>query len=155
VIIKTSDITLIEPLYREYLTATAGLFVTSDLDAWFASAMKNLNRYAGGDNRHAFVLKPEKEMIGFALVNRHLRFNDDGHAVAEFFIRKEHERNGYGRTLAEAVFKAFPGNWEVAVSSRNAPALFFWRNVVAGYTGNRFFEQEIPAFSGKIICLIT
>ena len=94
------------------------------------------------------ILKESEIIIGFALVNKHLRFNHDGFAIAEFYIQKDHERNGCGRRLAEYVFAQFPGNWEVAVSLKNNSALAFWKQVVSSYTYGKFIEKKTCSFSG-------
>ena len=60
----------------------------NDRVAWCEKALKNLQRYSVEDYRHIYILKESNVLIGFAIVNKHLRFNDDGFAVAEFYIQK-------------------------------------------------------------------
>ncbi|MBU1340564.1 MAG: GNAT family N-acetyltransferase [Proteobacteria bacterium] len=110
--------------------------------------MKNLHLYLTTEGRHIFILKKSDAVIGFALVNKHLRFNTDGFSVAEFYIQKKYERKGYGRRLAEHVFEEFKGEWEVAVTKKNKPALVFWGQVVPSYTKGEFLKKQKASFSG-------
>jgi GNAT superfamily N-acetyltransferase len=55
--------------------------------------------------------------------------------VAEFFVLRRHRTRGVGRAAAEAVWRRFPGEWEVRVMEGNEPALAFWTATIAGFTG--------------------
>lgn len=135
-------------MYIEYLNYMSRFFDIHNHDLWCQGAIKNLERYSMADDRHIYVLKKLNIVIGFALVNKHLRFNSDGFAVAEFYIQKNHEKKGYGRRLAEHVFAEWPGKWEVAVSARNTRALAFWEQVLSSYTDNSFIKKRNASFSG-------
>ena len=113
-IIKQKSIDKIKPIFKEYLNYMSQFFKIFDHTSWCEGAFKNLQRYRAEDDCHIYVLMESESIIGFALVNKHLRFNNDGFAIAEFYIQKDHERQGYGRQLAEHVFAQFYGNWEVA-----------------------------------------
>jgi predicted acetyltransferase len=123
-------------------------FDIKDRRSWCEGALKSLQRYSTEDDRHIYILKESETIIGFAFINKHFRFNHDGFAVAEFYIKKDHERKGFGRKLAEHVFAQFSGNWEVAVSKKNHSARVFWKQVVSSYTGGNFVEKRIGSFSG-------
>ncbi len=117
-------------------------------DPWIERAVTNLTGYFHAADCHVYILEKKRAVIGFALINRHLRFSTDGHAVAEFHIQKEYERNGHGRRLAEYVFEQFRGNWEVAVALKNKPAQAFWEQVVSSFTGGRFSREVNTSFNG-------
>lgn len=138
----------IKSIYREYLDYMSQFFEIDNYDSWCKGALKNLQLYSIVNDRYIYILKESESIIGFVLVNKHLRFNDDGFAVAEFYIQKGHERKGYGRRLAEYVFAQFAGNWEVAVTSKNNSALVFWKQVVSSYTDGKFTEESKSSFSG-------
>jgi predicted acetyltransferase len=148
-IVRIENIDEIKPIYGEYLNYMSQFFEINDHNSWYESALKNLQRYSAEDDRHVYILKESESIIGFALVNKHLRFNNDGFAVAEFYIQKKHERKGYGRRLAEHVFEQFSGNWEVAVSLKNNSAREFWEQVVSSYTNGKFVEKRTSSFSGN------
>ena len=147
-IARIETIDEIKPIFREYLDHISRFFEINDQESWRENALKNLQRYPAEDDWHFYVLKELDSIIGFAFVNKHLRFNNDGFAVAEFYVQKEHQRKGYGRKLAEHVFAQFPGNWEVAVSLKNKPAREFWEQVVSAYTQGKFTKKMTYPFSG-------
>lgn len=144
--IKTID--EIKPIFRTYLDHMSRFFEIHDFDSWCNGALKNLRRYLTAEDRYIYILKKSDAVIGFALVNKHFRFNTDGFAMAEFYIQKEHEKKGHGRKLAEHVFTRLPGNWEVAVSLKNTSALLFWKQVVSAYTDGQFIRKRHPSFNG-------
>lgn len=123
-------------------------FKIYDFDSWCKGAFKNLQKYSMAEDRYIYILKESGAIIGFALVNHHLRFNMDGVAMAEFYIQKGHKEKGYGRKLAEHVFTQLPGNWEVAVSLKNDLALLFWKQVISSYTKGKFIKKNKSCFKG-------
>jgi len=147
-IVRIETIDEIKPIYREYLDYMRRFFEIHNFDSWCKGAMKNLQHYSIAVDRHIYILKESESIIGFALVNKHFRFNTDGFAVAEFYIQKAHERKGYGRKLAEHVFTQHTGNWEVAVSLKNKSALTFWKQVVSSYTEGNFIKKRNSSFCG-------
>ena len=147
-IARIETIEVIKPIFKEYLDYMSQFFEIDDYDSWCEGAIKHLQPYSIEDDRHIYILQKSESIIGFALVNKHLRFNNDGFAVAEFYIQKDHQRKGYGRKLAEHVFAQLPGNWEVAVSLKNNSARVFWKQVVSSYTYGNFIEKTIGTFSG-------
>jgi len=147
-IVRIETIDEIKPIFREYLNYMSQFFEINDHDSWCEGALKHLQRYSVEDDQHIYILMKSESIIGFTLVNKHLRFNNDGFAIAEFYIKKEHKRKGYGRKLAEYVFAQFSGNWEVAVSLKNNSAREFWKQVVSSYTDGKFIEKETCSFSG-------
>ncbi len=67
----------------------------------------------------------------FALVNAHSwRGEPIDHAMAEFFMLRQHRRSGLGRRAAQAVFSRFPGRWELAIAKANTAAHAFWPRTV-------------------------
>jgi predicted acetyltransferase len=60
--------------------------------------------------------------------------------MAEFFILRKYRRQGAGTRAARELFDRFPGRWEVAEIPENAPAIAFWRKVIAGYSRGNYEE---------------
>jgi predicted acetyltransferase len=148
-IARIETIDEIKPIFKEYLNYMSQFFEIDDYDSWCEGALKTLQLYSIEDDRHIYIIKESESIIGFAFVNKHLRFNHDGFAVAEFYIQKDHERKGYGRKLAEHVFAQFPGNWEVAVTLKNSSARVFWKQLVSSYTDGKFIEKRKSSFNGE------
>ncbi len=145
---RLESIDEIKPLFIEYLDYMSQFFEITDFDSWCKGALKNLKVYSTAKDRHIYTLKKSKAIIGFAFVNKHLRFNNDGFAIAEFYIQKKYAKKSYGRKLAEHIFGQFPGNWEVAVSLKNNSALVFWKHVISSYTYDKFIQQNHSSFNG-------
>ncbi|MBU1171180.1 MAG: GNAT family N-acetyltransferase [Proteobacteria bacterium] len=136
------------PVFNTYLAYMSQFYSIHDYDSWCEGALKHLNRYFMDDDHAVYVVREKDEIIGFSLINKHLRFNKHGYAVAEFYIQKDHERKGYGRMLAEYVFDTYPGPWEVTVAMKNNSARMFWKQVVSLYTHDHFLEKQTPSFDG-------
>ena len=147
-ITRINTINDIKPIFREYLDYMRQFFDITHPASWCEGALKNLHRYVKAEDRHIYTLTASGTIIGFAMVNQHLRFNSDGLAVAEFYIQKAHARKGYGRQLAEHVFALFPGHWEVAITRTNTSALVFWEQVVSSYTKGHFSKKQLTSFHG-------
>ncbi|MBC8439117.1 MAG: GNAT family N-acetyltransferase [Deltaproteobacteria bacterium] len=145
---RIQTINQIKPIFREYLDYMSQFSLINDVESWCKSALKNLHLYSIADDRYIYILKKSDTIIGFAMVNKHFRFNSKGLAVAEFYIQKNHEKKGYGRRLAEHLFEKLPGNWEVAVSIKNKSALVFWNQVVSSYTDGKFIKEWNASFNG-------
>jgi len=91
-----------------------------------------LDDYWRGPDRSVWFIRTGGALAGFALLNRHsncgLRVD---HNMGEFFITRAHRRNSIGARAAVDLITMHPGQWEIAVGARNAPALAFWPRVVA------------------------
>lgn len=133
------------PLYTDYLQGMSQYYHIHDIDGWQETALKNLKKNGNSTDNPVFVIEESNEIIGFAMVSTHFRFNDQGRAIAEFHIQKDHGSNGYGRSLAEFVFDQFPGQWEVALTLKNTRAMGFWKQVVSSYTSGDFVEKNKPS----------
>ncbi len=140
---KLGTIEDIFPMYTAYLQGMSQHYNIHDLDGWLEAALKNLKKNESANP--VFIIQEADEIMGFAMVSTHLRFNDQGRAIAEFHIQKDHGRNGYGRSLAEFVFDQFPGQWEVALTLKNTGAMGFWKQVVSSYTSGDFVEKNKPS----------
>lgn len=104
-----------------------------------------LDRYWDTEGFHAFVATADSKYAGFALVNQEVRIGTHGYWMDQFFVLKKYRRQGIGRSLAQSVFAALRGRWEVGQLPRNFPAQAFWREVVGKYTGGHFKEHEVRA----------
>ena len=147
-ITRIDDIDEIKPVYEEYMAHMSRYFDIEDRESWRNDAMQYLQLYSSDNDRIAYVLNGSGKMAGFALMNQYLRFNNDGFAVAEFYIRKGYGGNGFGRLLAEYAFSRFSGNWEVAVASKNEAARIFWQKAVDSYTGGQFTTVMDASYDG-------
>ncbi|MCL2463426.1 MAG: GNAT family N-acetyltransferase [Defluviitaleaceae bacterium] len=94
------------------------------------------------ENWHAFFIRANGALAGFALVHNHCRFvsGENARNIDEFFVMKKYRRMGVGKFAANAVFDMFRGKWEVLQLPNNFPAQKFWKSVISEYTGNNYQE---------------
>jgi predicted acetyltransferase len=125
--------------------AEDGRFSVFRVDAYFANP-----------RRHAFVVRVDGRLAGFALVHNGSRLSEDESIfdMAEFFVMRKYRGQGVGARAAVALFERFRGRWEVRQRAENQPATQFWRKVVARYTGGRFEELIIDdeRWRGPVQC---
>jgi len=90
--------------------------------------------------RHAFLVRVDGALAGFALVQERSRLTGTSgvHDMVEFFVARGHRRRGVGRLAAVAAFDRFRGPWEVRQRPTGVAATAFWRRVIGAYTGNDF-----------------
>jgi predicted acetyltransferase len=98
----------------------------------------DLKSYWVNENEHAFFLKADTELVGFALVECGL--NGEPHSINEFFVLKKFNGKGYGSQAAVMLFDQFPGKWQITQIANNYPAQAFWRNVINKYTNGHYTE---------------
>lgn len=88
---------------------------------------------------HAFFIKYETEIIGFALLEA--ASGENPNVIEEFFIIRKYHGNGFGRIAAQRLFSMFEGKWKVVQIENNYPAQAFWRKTIREYTSNNFQER--------------
>lgn len=115
-----------------------------DLGADGRFAVPSLAAYWDDPRRHAFLVRVQGQLAGFALVGQGSRLGDDAEVfdMAEFFVVRRYRRVGVGERAAAAIFDRFQGRWEVRQRVENAAATAFWRRVIGRYTGEGFREAQ-------------
>lgn len=102
-----------------------------------------IERFWTEPGRHAFLVRVDGVLAGFALVRDEAWFAGAGtREVSEFFVLRRYRRLGVGERVATGLFDRFPGPWEVAQMASNVEAQAFWRAVIGRYTGGDFADGE-------------
>ena len=101
------------------------VFDGADVDARGVYGYPYLDWYWVEPERHAFLVRVDGRVAGFALVRA-----GDPHDMAEFFVMRKYRRDGTGTRVARNVFARFPGNWQVRQLRTNEPAQRFWRRAI-------------------------
>lgn len=115
--------------FSEFLSAQRKLAVEED--GRFADLLR-LDDYWREADRSVWFIRAGGQLAGFALLNAHshcdrpVDFN-----MGEFIVMRTFRREGVGARAAIDLIQMHPGQWEIAASERNAPALAFWPRVVA------------------------
>ncbi|WP_042148072.1 GNAT family N-acetyltransferase [Paucisalibacillus sp. EB02] len=99
----------------------------------------NLEKYWIQNNFHAYFVKEETELIGFALVESAIETSPN--TIEEFFIMAKYRGKGYGKKIAKELFSMFPGNWEITQIENNRPAHAFWQGLINDITNGKFIER--------------
>lgn len=95
--------------------------------------------------RRAYFLVQGGRSVGFALLNQHSPLGRDlDWAMAEFYIRPAHRRQGLARQAASLLFRAHPGRWELKFSRENTAARRFWLSVTKD-----FCPELVPLPAGE------
>lgn len=97
----------------------------------------HLSLYWEEPHRHPFLIKADGRLAGFVLLQKGSQVSGGQETwdVAEFFILRGYRRRGLGAKAAHAVWRMFPGKWEVRVMERNTRAKEFWQRAVNEFTG--------------------
>lgn len=107
----------------------------------------HLDDYWNEADRAVWFIRAGGALAGFALLNkrshcdRPVDFN-----MGEFFVMRTFRRDGIGARAAIDLIEMHPGQWEIAVSLRNPPALAFWPRVVAA---SKAMDVEMLEGDGK------
>jgi predicted acetyltransferase len=102
-----------------------------------------LDQYWTEEGRHAFFLRVEEALAGFALV-RVVRGGDGTPEIqmSEFFVLRKYRRRGVGEVAARHLFDRFAGTWMIAELPDNLMAQRFWRRVIGRYIDGDFAEEH-------------
>lgn len=101
-----------------------------------------LKKYFNAKDKHAFIVKMDKELVGFVLINKLIIMPEVNWNMGEFFILAKFQRSGVGAFIAKQIFDQFSGEWSVGAITHNTRALNFWRKTIGNYTQGNFYEVE-------------
>ncbi|HKG15595.1 MAG TPA: GNAT family N-acetyltransferase [Pyrinomonadaceae bacterium] len=120
-------------LYAHDFSEFAGLKLGADGRFGY----KHLPSYWEEPDRHPFLIKVNGNLAGFAFVRRGSEMSGDAAVwdMAEFFIARGYRRMRVGTKAAHAVWRKFPGRWEVRVMRRNQKAGEFWARAIGEFLG--------------------
>jgi predicted acetyltransferase len=148
-----SDRQLIRRMMELYLYDFSE-FEGTDLDEHGIYDYGDLDYFWFEPTHAAFLVTVDEKLAGFVLVDDDIMVEGNERSISEFFVMRKYRRKGVGKAVAFEVFNRLPARWEVRVIENNAPALEFWRKVVAEYTRSHYQETTLdneewkgPAFS--------
>lgn len=120
-------------------------FMDVELGADGSFGYKHLSSYWEEQGRYPLLVKVRDDLAGFALVRRGSLISDDEDVIdmAEFFVARGFRRFDVGTRAACAIWKRFPGKWEVRVREQNRPAKAFWAQAITAFTGKTIHPAAI------------
>ena len=143
-----SDARLIESLLDDYLRELS-THREMPVGATDSDSYPYLGAYWTERGRHAFIIRCSNRAVGFALVRDPTSTESAVHELSEFYIKPESRRLGIGHRAVRAIWKWFPGNWELQVHARNSAAVQFWRSCIEAATGQTPQAREVQASDGR------
>jgi predicted acetyltransferase len=108
-----------------------------------------LKRYWSDAGRHAFLVQAGGRTVGFALVRGPASTGSAVHHFAEFYVQPSSRRRGIGRSAVFAIWKRFPGPWELQVHASNGPAVRFWASCAETVAKETPLVSEVSARDGS------
>lgn len=115
--------------FSEFLTGQRKLAVEED--GRFPDLLR-LDKYWSEPDRSVWFIRAGGQLAGFALLNKRSHCNRPvDFNMGEFFVMRTFRRDGVGARAAADLLGMHPGQWEIAVSALNPPALTFWPHVLA------------------------
>lgn len=99
-------------------------------------AYKYFDSYWQEKDRLPLLIKDREKVIGFIFV----RLNIVGiyNSIAEFFIKQEYRKLGFGTNALKLVFEQYPGEWRLEYAKKNLVAKNFWLKTISNLTGNTY-----------------
>lgn len=150
VVASSSDTELINSLLDEYLLELSSYrYVPSG--ATTSASYPYLDAYWSEPRRHAFIIQYGGHFVGFALTRDPTSTKSAVYQLAEFYIKPESRRLGIGRCAVRAIWRRFPGQWELQVHSRNSAAVQFWESCLETVTSEPPQVQEVQGRDGRRI----
>jgi predicted acetyltransferase len=118
-----------------WLPDDAGRFEVPRLDRFFSDA-----------DHHAYLLRADGSLAGFALV----RPIEDGVSfIHSFFVVRGLRRQGVGRAAAAQLLRSRPGPWAIAFLETYEEAGTFWRAVAREVAGEEWTEGQRTSPDGE------
>ena len=125
-------------LFRYDLSEYKGM--SCEEDGMFAP-IADLNIFFN-DSNHAFIIRCEEELAGFALIERDAT-KESSFIFSYLFILRKFRRTGLGRNATIEVLNKLKGHWKIDYNAPNTTAMEFWQDVINSYTnGNYTLEDE-------------
>lgn len=95
--------------------------------------------------------------VGFALLNTHSHLTGSAIArnMAEFFVMRQHRRQGVAMAAVGRILAAYPGDWEIAIATRNVKAIAFWPRAIGAAANVRDLREaqgDGAHWNGPIWC---
>jgi predicted acetyltransferase len=143
-----SDAALVASLLDDYLREL-GNHREVPIGATDAASYRQLDAYWSEPGRHAFLIRCNHSVVGFAFIRDPISTGTAVHQVAEFYIAPQSRRRGLGRQAIRAIWARFPGQWELQVHCRNSAAIQFWTSCAQAEASAAPKMRTVQASDGR------
>lgn len=131
----------LDSLLQEYLTELSH-YSESKTDLNGRMQYPFLDLYWVEENRFPLKILLNNNVVGFILINDHC-IGSANKSIAEFYIKPEFRRRGYGRKAVIKMFAQYTGNWEIKYHNRNRQAETFWISVIAQISNGLYHKEDL------------
>lgn len=101
------------------------------------------NYFTDNDRIAYFILEEiSNQILGFVMINQHMKTYTSGHSIAEFLILPNYRRHHIGTKIAFEIFNKYKGNWEIEPIENSEQATIFWNKTIFEYTNNNYESKE-------------
>lgn len=111
------------------------------------------DNYFTDNDRYCFFIKEESNnnILGFVMINSHMKIYDKGFSVAEFLVLPQYRRHHIGKKAIFEILNELKGNWEIEPIDNSDEAYGFWNSIVREYTnGNYEYKENIFLFNNEV-----
>ena len=137
-------------IFQKYLYEMTA-FYDDDLDENGNYPYPYFEAYFTQPERKALYLVEEGVPVGFAMVIPYSSIGETpDHVMAEFTIFPRYRKRRLAASVVEALFRQYPGSWEIKYHEANLPAKKLWTGVAAPYHPRRIAlndQETVLAFS--------
>lgn len=103
-----------------------------------ASGLFELDTHLAGDTI-GFLLKIDDAPAGIAAIRCK---EDHRYEVCEFYVVPYFRKNGIGMEFAHAIWKSYPGEWEIKQIQGAEYATAFWRKTINSFNNTTYTEES-------------
>lgn len=101
----------------------------------------DFKRYFENPTSKTYLLRVNKELAGFVLLDKSGQSPKTEWNMGQFFIMGKFQGKGIAQQVARQIWDLYPGLWEVSVIPENVKALAFWRKAVSIFTKENYQEE--------------
>lgn len=105
--------------------------------------------YLTEQSKKAFLVKVNKEIAGFVLINQEKQGRSNIWNMGEFFIIARFQGKGIASIVAQKTWQLLPGVWQVSVIPENKKALIFWEKNIKKFNQDTFCKKIIDVIYDK------
>lgn len=135
-IVKREEEQILNNLLQKYLYEMSQFF-DDNMDADGNYPYQYLPLYFTDNDRSAYFIYDNDELIGFALINAYSLTDEKiDNCIAEFTIFPIYRNEGRGMAAVDALVKERSGKWQLKYVTMNRPAEHFWNKVRERYNGD-------------------
>ena len=131
--VRPEDRELLWNIHQKYLYEMTN-FYDDEMDEKGNYSYGYFDAYFTEPQRKALFIYSDGKLAGFAMINPYSYIGDSpDYVLAEFTVFPVFRGKHTASEAAEAIFRDFPGNWEIKYNEKNTAARGLWNKATAMY----------------------